>query len=61
MRIVSKREYHKEGVIMHYKEPGKYFNSCTATEVAMKKEKSHLLFYSYLLALLNVSAVNRML
>lgn len=45
---------------MNYKEPGKYLNSCAATEVAIKKKKPFIFFYSHLLAVLHVSSVNRM-
>lgn len=44
MGILFQREYHKKWVIMNYKEPGKYLNSCAATEVAMKRKKPFIFF-----------------
>lgn len=44
MGIQFQREYHKKWVIMNYKEPGKYLNSCAATEVAIKRKKPFIFF-----------------
>lgn len=37
--IQFQREYHQKWLLMNYKEPGKYLNSCAAMEVAMKRKK----------------------
>lgn len=60
MGIQFQREYPKKWVIMDCEEPGKYLTSCTATEGAIKRKKPFIFFHSHLLAVLNVSSVNRM-
>lgn len=59
--IQFQREAPKKWVIMDCKVPGKYLTSCAATEGAIKRKKPFIFFHSHLLAVLNVSSVNRMI